>query len=472
MESNNSQRTLSRHCNNDGVCHCDWRLTIYGCEEANAMYYVYIINIALSGLVVAVGIALLFHRIFIKGHRLWDSNRARGCLRPKPVDALMFLLTVFNALRLVSSVILVADIAPTNMIARSFIFEIPWQFGVGSFTLYLVGIAQTLAESHKSISSGWLPSPAVVDIVGTWMLLWPFVVHNVFSLIAGAYAEKDLWTAEFFSRLLYGFWFYNNTVLSAAVFFAGYRLVIILNSHLAKFKESSGPRYRAVKTGIYKIQAIVGIIIVCLMTFASFLLLYGILRDQIMTSTVGSVFLGVIWTFLGPLTTVFVELAIIINPTMAKNEALGTTNLSSTGAGDTTNPRIKTYNTSSQGYSNSFGQATTTYSNADDSDLPDTIIMTDIKQQQLQYQQVFQKHAINNGRNTLTTGPSPNMEESSNNLNDSYHKGTFSTDHNQKFQVMDQGVEQQSSMDSYHFDRKKRKGTDAGSGSSKFELIN
>ena len=99
-----------------------------------------------------------------------------------------------------------------------------------------------------------MPSPAVVDIVGTWLFLWPFVVHNVFSLIAGAYAEKDLWIAEFFSRLLYGFWFYNNTVLSVAVFFAGYRLVKILNGHLAKFKESSGPRYSAVKTGIFKVH--------------------------------------------------------------------------------------------------------------------------------------------------------------------------------------------------------------------------
>ena len=157
---------------------------------------------------------------------------------------------------------------------------------------------------------------------------------------------------------------------------------------------------------------------------------------------------------------------------MAKNEALGTTNSSSTGGGDTTNPRIKTYNTSSQGYSSSYGQATTMYSNADDSDLQDTIIMTDIKQQQLQYQQVFQKHAVNNGRNTLTTGPLPIMEENSNDLAAAYYKGTFSTDHGHEFEMMDQGIGQRSSMDDYHFDRKKRKGTDAGSGSSKFELVN
>jgi hypothetical protein len=80
--------------------------------------------------------------------------------------------------RLVSSLVLVLDIAPGNMIFRSckinrpssayllcptnttcnffffgplplfaiVIFEIPWQWGFGGFVLYLIGIAQTLAD--------------------------------------------------------------------------------------------------------------------------------------------------------------------------------------------------------------------------------------------------------------------------------------------------------------------------------------
>ncbi|KAI9498120.1 hypothetical protein BDB00DRAFT_801223 [Zychaea mexicana] len=455
------QRTLLRHCNDDGVCHCDWRLTIYGCEESRPMYYIYVVNIALSGpllthvITLAKGIGLLIHRIFIKGHRLWDYSRgpSRGCLRPKPVDAMLFLLTLFNILRLVSSVILVADIAPDNLIARSFVFEIPWQIGVGSFTLYLVGIAQTLAESHKAISSGWLPSPVIVDLAGTWLFLWPFVVHNIFSIVAGAYADKNLWIAELFTRLLYGFWFYNNATISAAVFFAGYRLVRILKGHLSKFKESSGPRYSAVKTGIFKIQAIVVIIIICLMTFATFLLLYGILRDQIMTSTAGSVFLGVVWQYLGPLATVFVEAAIIINPTFEKNAALGTTN-SSSGSG----PPIKSYNTTTHDDSTSYGQSTTMFSNSDDPDLANTVAMSDLKVQQLQYQQVFQKHAVG-GRNTLAATGSPILEEQDH----VYYKTTPS---HEKIEL-DHGID--SPMDD-DYDEKKRQNTD-DSGSSKFELI-
>lgn len=32
------------------------------------------------------------------------------------------------------------------IISTAVIFELPWQFGFGSFALYLIGIAQTLAD--------------------------------------------------------------------------------------------------------------------------------------------------------------------------------------------------------------------------------------------------------------------------------------------------------------------------------------
>lgn len=54
-----------------------------------------------------------------------------------------------------------------------------------------------------------------------------------------------------------------------------------------------------------------GILAVCLLMFALLLLMYGALRDQIMVNAPGSIFLGVVWNFLGPLTTLCVEIAII-----------------------------------------------------------------------------------------------------------------------------------------------------------------
>ena len=71
---------------------------------------------------------------------------------------------VYAIVRLLTSVILVTDVAD-DMISRMckcfakessqcmlltcapvVIFEFPWQFGYGAFALYLVGIAQTLAD--------------------------------------------------------------------------------------------------------------------------------------------------------------------------------------------------------------------------------------------------------------------------------------------------------------------------------------
>lgn len=175
--------------------------------------------------------------------------------------------------------------------------------------MYLVGIAQTLSESQKV--AGWLPSPRTVDIVGCWFFFWPFVIDNICSLISGALATSDLEKAEVFAHLLYGFWFLHCSTLGCAVLFAGVRLVYILRGHLEKFSQTHA-RYKALHTGIFKIQIIVTILVICLWGFAALLLLYSILRDRIMTSTVGSVIFGSIWTYLGVLSAILVETAIVI----------------------------------------------------------------------------------------------------------------------------------------------------------------
>ncbi|KAI9245211.1 hypothetical protein BDA99DRAFT_543723 [Phascolomyces articulosus] len=397
------QRTLLRHCNDQNVCHCDWRLTLTDCEESMAMYYINIVNIALCGLVVVV---------VIKGHSIWDHRHGtRGCLRPKPVDALLSMLMIFNALRLLSSVILVVDISPTNIIARSFMYEFPWQFGVGAFTLYMIGIGQTLADSHKVIATGWLPSPLSVDIIGLSLFISPFIIHNICSLIAGSFAYSNLWMAELFTHLLYGFWFLDNTLISFAVIFAGVRLINILKEHLIKFP-ASGPRYVAIKTGIIKIQMLVAITVICLMSFATLLLLYGILRNQIMINTAGSIFLGVVWSLLGPITTLSIELAIIINLSFDKNPAFGTS--SSGSGGQHTNKDDKTAPYTSHNdphYTTSFdqqqavGTTTSSYRYSNDNNNTTnlypmhTMKTNNITDQQMQYQELFEKHAISSNNN-------------------------------------------------------------------------
>lgn len=48
--------SLPRHCDQKYGCHCDWKLSVYDCEESHAMQIVYIVNIAFSALVAIGGI--------------------------------------------------------------------------------------------------------------------------------------------------------------------------------------------------------------------------------------------------------------------------------------------------------------------------------------------------------------------------------------------------------------------------------
>lgn len=54
--------SLARVCV-DGVCHCDWRLTLQNCVESKAMTIIHGLNVGLSGVAIIVGMIIL--NIFI-----------------------------------------------------------------------------------------------------------------------------------------------------------------------------------------------------------------------------------------------------------------------------------------------------------------------------------------------------------------------------------------------------------------------
>lgn len=204
------------------------------------------------------------------------------------------------------------------------------------------------------------------------------------SLAAGIMAAKNIHLAVIFTRLLYCFWFVHCFSLSVAVAFCGYRLTRILSAHLKKFN-TSGPRYVSVQTGIFKIRAIMGITLVCLMSFAVFLLCWGILRDLIMVNMYGSIVLGAIWNSLGAACTFLVVCAVLFNPKIDEPTGLGLK--SSSAEKSSQAAQFVTYsNFSTQEYSaaasNPNGAQGTLSHNAFD----------ELKLQQLQYQKVFQKH--------------------------------------------------------------------------------
>jgi hypothetical protein len=55
---------------------------------------------------------------------------------------------------MVTAILIVIDHDPTNVLARSFMFEFSWHFGYAACALYLLGIAQTLSEV-KHRKKGW-----------------------------------------------------------------------------------------------------------------------------------------------------------------------------------------------------------------------------------------------------------------------------------------------------------------------------
>ncbi|KAI8098042.1 uncharacterized protein B0P05DRAFT_100803 [Gilbertella persicaria] len=434
--------TLQKVCL-DGVCHCDWRLTIEGCAETHAMTIVYGIHAALCAMNFIIGSGLLFNRVVLKGHTLFDASASKGCFRPKPIDCMLLFLIIFNILRFIVSMVLLTDICP-DMISRSFLFEFPWQFEYGGFAVYLIGIAQTLADSHRAIANSWLPSPRLVDIIGGTLFTAPFIINNVFSLSAGILAERDLRLAQLFSRLIYIMWFVYCTTLAALVAFAGVRLVAILQEHLQKFN-TSGPRYVAIQTGIFKIRAVVSIISIAVMMFAIFLLIFGILREIIIINYVGSIVLSIIWNFLGAVSSGGVIIAILINPKIDDNTNLGLKTSSAERSNSQQTPQFVTYsNFSAQEYSatasnhNQNGAHGTLSHNAFD----------ELKLQQLQYQKVFQKHN-QLPHSTIDKKIVPEMKispsgiplQDSEYFNSSEEKASFRGDRHQSHQVDDDHIE-------------------------------
>ncbi|KAI8138687.1 hypothetical protein BJV82DRAFT_286069 [Fennellomyces sp. T-0311] len=345
-------RSFDKHCY-DGVCHCDWRLTLQDCVEGHAMWYVNVVNIAISAVAALFGIGLLFYRIGVKGHSLWTNNGpSRGCLRPKPVDSMLVLLLMFNLLRLVTSIVLLVDIGPGNWIARSFVYEISWSFGLGGITLYLIGIGQTIAQSHSA--QGWLPSPLVVDIIGVIALFIPLFVGTPLTIAAGAMVEAGrLSLGETLIRISYCTWFIWTGGIGTAVLIAAHRLVRILKNHHKKFRQ--GSNYAAVKSGIFKIQIMAFSYAACLWCFAIVLLLYGILRDQIMANTTGSIFLGAVWAITAGFTTLIVHFAVVISPDTKRNAALKS---KSSSGGKVTNTNNEITSNTTPDRSTGFGVST------------------------------------------------------------------------------------------------------------------
>ncbi|KAI8138690.1 hypothetical protein BJV82DRAFT_630171 [Fennellomyces sp. T-0311] len=241
-----------------------------------------------------------------------------GSLRPKPVDCMLIMLLVFNIFRLIDAVILITDKFPNNWAARGFLFEFSYAFGLGGFTLYLIGIAQTISQSHSV--TGWLPSPFVVDVLGTIALLFPFFCTLPITIAGGARADTNLPEAETLVIAANATWFASAFTISCGILLAAIRLVQILKNHHKKTR-----RYRnrdEFKAGILKIQLFAAAFVICLWIYSTILMAFVARRRRIIDNTVGSVIMSVPWVLLGSLTTIAAQMLVIFNPKKMRNAAL------------------------------------------------------------------------------------------------------------------------------------------------------
>lgn len=110
-------------------------------------------------------------------------------------------------------------------------------------------------QSHKAISTGWLPSPHVVDIIGGAIFITPFILNSAIAITEGELSSRYPYVAQALVRTHYSVWTFHCITLTTALLFSGIRLVNILNVHLTKM-QPGGARYLAIKTGILKVKNI------------------------------------------------------------------------------------------------------------------------------------------------------------------------------------------------------------------------
>lgn len=158
-----------------------------------------------------------------------------------------------------------------------------------------------------------MPSARFVDITGCTLFLIPFIVNNCVSVLAGIFADTHVRTATILIRLLYFVWFFECTILSAFIVYAGGRLIRILKENHRKLKNIVAAQHMTeIRAGVAKIRAQVIILSVALALFAIALFLEGVLRSKIMSHTIGNVIISVPWMYIGGITTFAFLLAILI----------------------------------------------------------------------------------------------------------------------------------------------------------------
>ncbi|SAM01090.1 hypothetical protein [Absidia glauca] len=323
MNSNvsSTESTYWRPCS-EGICYCDWRLTITHCYDEDIFRYINIVIIALSSCIIAVGtyyplpgIILLYHRLVNLKQVIFEYRN--NFLRPRAMESILFFMVLFNMLRLIQATVLVTDTAQ-NIVFRQFLFEFSYEMGFTTLGVYLFGIIHALRESDRAIFDQWIHSPFFADILCTSIIVAPYITNTICSLGAGVSAYLGLTQqANNFAQALYTVWTAHCLALSSMTLFAGWRLIRILNTHIRRKEESKANiDTTKVKLGASKVKIIAFTSAICLYLYAGVAIVYGTLRIPIITHVPYSIFLCIAWNGLGIVASMLVTFAVILNPRM------------------------------------------------------------------------------------------------------------------------------------------------------------
>ncbi|CAO3586698.1 unnamed protein product [Absidia cylindrospora] len=309
-----NESTYWRPCT-DGICYCDWRLTITHCYDQDIFFYINLVIIALTSCIILVGLVLLYHRLVNLKQIIFEYRN--GFLRPRAMESILFFMIIFNSLRLIQAIVLVTD-AAQNIVFRQFLFEFGYEMGFTTLGVYLFGIIHALQNSDRVIFDQWIYSPLFADILCTSIIVGPYITNTICSLGAGvsAYLGHSE-QANIFAQALYTVWTGHCLALSTATLFAGWRLIRILNTHV-KRKEANKTiiDISKVKIGAQKVKIIAFTSAICLYLYAGVAITYGTLRIQIITHVPYSIFLCIAWNGLGIVASMLVSFAVILNPKM------------------------------------------------------------------------------------------------------------------------------------------------------------
>ncbi|KAI9092164.1 hypothetical protein DFS34DRAFT_633921 [Phlyctochytrium arcticum] len=283
---------------------CDWRLNVYNCYRSDVFLIIhYFALIAdFSGF---LGTAItLYQRVrHLKG-RVWTSSSGFSS-----TEALLFFTCIGFSGRVGTSVGLIRD--NLSMVARSYMWEVPWLFGLVGIQLFMVGIATVASQARqfKQIAPAArksnflsLPSKRIIYIA-VWSQLSMQIITNLpLAYLAGRYeysADIMAWPWSWYHIVHYTLWSIYLFVLAAAFF---YYSLTLMNELLTNCNDTKGTV--DVDSGIAKQAGRLRIQLLALSLiygiFGFFLLAFAWLRHWILSCTEFSAFLCFGWVMICP----------------------------------------------------------------------------------------------------------------------------------------------------------------------------